>query len=349
MTITDLGMLQHTVERAGNDMSNATNRGPSAATVARRIAAAERGAGSRSNGYHQPEWSHAAGPNTAFVSETHQPMGESQTVDEPRRTATRRAPSFGSVLAQYLSNHWQTSSSGDVLRTSPRNNSIQQVPDWIRHEDGHRHDNPQTESPGWATLHLGQTPASLQDPSYGDSSHSSPQGWQSACLESVLRRTYLPRTRTTPPDPLLRREELDHSPGSSTSYRRAQRSLEQQPLSAPPTSGAPSQLFLTELEVVLFRNFVERVARWIDAFSPENPFATHVPVLALQCPAILLSCLAISAKQMALVATEGQAPIQDVLALQYYQRALRAISSLLTKPEHARSDEILASCIMLSK
>ncbi|OQV05495.1 Fungal specific transcription factor domain-containing protein [Cladophialophora immunda] len=102
------------------------------------------------------------------------------------------------------------------------------------------------------------------------------------------------------------------------------------------------------MELFIFRNFVEGVARWIEAFSSENPYSTIVPMLAFECPAVLFSCLAISAKQLALKRAGHEPQITEDIAVAYYQKALKAFSSLLMQPDSARSDEILASSIMLS-
>ncbi|EXJ53750.1 uncharacterized protein A1O5_12999, partial [Cladophialophora psammophila CBS 110553] len=76
--------------------------------------------------------------------------------------------------------------------------------------------------------------------------------------------------------------------------------------------------------------------------------STVVPILALECPAVLFSCLAISAKQLALTKAGDELQIKEDVAVQYYQKALKAFSTLLMKPDSAHSDEILASSIMLS-
>lgn len=46
---------------------------------------------------------------------------------------------------------------------------------------------------------------------------------------------------------------------------------------------------------------------------------------------------------------EGESQMKDVVAVQYYQRALKALSTLLAKSDSTHSDEILAPSIMLSR
>ncbi|EXJ89998.1 hypothetical protein A1O3_03066 [Capronia epimyces CBS 606.96] len=70
----------------------------------------------------------------------------------------------------------------------------------------------------------------------------------------------------------------------------------------------------------------------------------------------MLSCLAVSAKHLFLQETgceprtqnQNEPRIPNVVAVQFYQRALKAFSALLMQSEWAGSDEILASSIMLS-
>jgi hypothetical protein len=45
----------------------------------------------------------------------------------------------------------------------------------------------------------------------------------------------------------------------------------------------------------------------------------------------------------------GEPRLRLDVAVQYYQKALHAFSTLLMKPDSANSDEILASSIMLSR
>ncbi|ETI25207.1 hypothetical protein G647_04580 [Cladophialophora carrionii CBS 160.54] len=51
---------------------------------------------------------------------------------------------------------------------------------------------------------------------------------------------------------------------------------------------------------------------------------------------------------MAFMREQGEPRLRLDVAVQYYQKALNAFSALLTKPDSAHSDEILASSIMLS-
>ncbi|KAL5333038.1 hypothetical protein BJX70DRAFT_392501 [Aspergillus crustosus] len=60
------------------------------------------------------------------------------------------------------------------------------------------------------------------------------------------------------------------------------------------------------------------------------------------------SCLALSAKQMALKSSPGEEGEHENVAIGYYRKAVRTFSVLLADSDHARSDEILASSIILS-
>ncbi|KAL4955669.1 fungal-specific transcription factor domain-containing protein [Aspergillus filifer] len=120
--------------------------------------------------------------------------------------------------------------------------------------------------------------------------------------------------------------------------------------SAAPTrivvSNEPIQL--TSEEVPIFRNYVETVSRWIDSFSPDRPFYSIVPIIALTCPALMYSCLSLGAKQLALKSPVDEQNARANVAIGYYQKAVRTVSALLADPTYASNDGILASSIILS-
>lgn len=57
----------------------------------------------------------------------------------------------------------------------------------------------------------------------------------------------------------------------------------------------------------LLRDFSERAGMWMDLFDLRLFFATAVPVLAVRCPLLLYSCVALSAKSLARV--DGRKPV----------------------------------------
>ncbi|KAK4547110.1 hypothetical protein LTR36_001331 [Oleoguttula mirabilis] len=57
----------------------------------------------------------------------------------------------------------------------------------------------------------------------------------------------------------------------------------------------------------LLRDFSERAGLWMDLFDLNRFFAQKVPVLAIRCPLLLYSCVALSAKSLARV--EGRKPV----------------------------------------
>lgn len=121
------------------------------------------------------------------------------------------------------------------------------------------------------------------------------------------------------------------------------------------SEGIPSTSFRTTTparlegaEVLVFRNYVHRVSHWLDAFTRDKPFSSSVPALALHCPVLLHSCLAYSGRQIALTA-HGQARSRhEALSVYYYRTALHTLGRLLHNAECVRSDEILASSMILS-
>ncbi|KAK5800582.1 hypothetical protein VI817_002794 [Penicillium citrinum] len=86
----------------------------------------------------------------------------------------------------------------------------------------------------------------------------------------------------------------------------------------------------------------------IDSFSRDQPFYSVVPMLALRCPVLMNSCLALSAKQLALKAPADEMALRANIAIKYHQRAIRGISKLITDPACAWNDGILASSVILS-
>ncbi|KAL3467672.1 fungal-specific transcription factor domain-containing protein [Aspergillus heterothallicus] len=105
---------------------------------------------------------------------------------------------------------------------------------------------------------------------------------------------------------------------------------------------------LTSAEIPIFRNYVETVSRWIDSFSRDQPFYSAVPLMALNCPVLMYSCLALSAKHSALKAPADEERKCDNVAIFYHQKAVKALSTLLADSEWASNDAILASSIILS-
>ncbi|KAJ5395132.1 uncharacterized protein N7487_009435 [Penicillium crustosum] len=108
------------------------------------------------------------------------------------------------------------------------------------------------------------------------------------------------------------------------------------------------QLPLTAAEILIFRNYVETVSRWIDSFSEDRPFYSDVPIMALRCPVLMNSCLALSAKQLALKSSDEEMATREKVAVKYHQKAIKAISSILADSACAWHDEILASSVILS-
>lgn len=86
----------------------------------------------------------------------------------------------------------------------------------------------------------------------------------------------------------------------------------------------------------------------IDSFSRDQPFYRKVPIMALRCPVLMNSCLALSMKQSTLKASGDEQRIRENAAIHYHQKAIKALSTLLADTECASRDEILASSIILS-
>lgn len=86
----------------------------------------------------------------------------------------------------------------------------------------------------------------------------------------------------------------------------------------------------------------------IDSFSEDRPFYSDVPIMALRCPVLMNSCLALSAKQLALKSSDEEMATREKVTVKYHQKAIKAISSILADSACAWHDEILASSVILS-
>ncbi|KIX97845.1 uncharacterized protein Z520_06623 [Fonsecaea multimorphosa CBS 102226] len=274
------------------------------------------------------------GTNSKATSQSFEPA----TSDKDQLAAT--PASFGPVLAQYLSDQ---SSSCDLFRVS----HPEVYKDLNHRGDDPRRDISDTASPTYSKSGSNQNALFSQDCLDRESPQSSPQASLQPASDKSRYDGHLASVSCSRTGLYSRRDVLDGFRQNivSNSYP-AGSGIKNSP--PPGELGPNSPLYLTQLELFILRNFVERVARWIEAFSLENPYSTTVPILALECPAVLFSCLAISAKQLVLTRTGSEPQITDDVAVEYYQKALKAFSTLLMEPDSAHSDKILASSIMLS-
>ncbi|KIW82924.1 hypothetical protein Z517_02167 [Fonsecaea pedrosoi CBS 271.37] len=279
------------------------------------------------------------GTNTAVNSRVTSPFLGPSTIDKAEAVTT--PASFGPVLAQYLS---EQSFSYDSFQTSHHGVSR----DLDHHGDESRQRRTSnTASPSLSRQggrHAGLFSPSRQD---RDSSHSSPQTSPLTVSDSVPINGHPASIPRSPSGLYPWHGQLSGLGHSAVSDRRSTKSVTK---SSPPFEevGSNIPLYLTEMDLFVLRHFVERVAGWIDAFSSENPYSTIVPIFALECPAVLFSCLAIAGKQLALTRAGAEAQITEDVAVEYYQKALKAFSTLLMEADSAYSDKILASSIMLS-
>ncbi|PYH96545.1 hypothetical protein BO71DRAFT_174525 [Aspergillus ellipticus CBS 707.79] len=117
---------------------------------------------------------------------------------------------------------------------------------------------------------------------------------------------------------------------------------------APTSFRLTNSIQLLDAELPLFRNYVDKISKWVDSFSHDQPFYLQVPAMALQCPMLLHSCLAVSAKQMSRVTPANSSSELQKYSVFYYQQALREMGHFLIEPHYSDSDEYLASSIILS-
>jgi hypothetical protein len=162
---------------------------------------------------------------------------------------------FGPVLAQYVS---EQSASRDSFQIS-RNYSHR---DPNRDETVLQEDISRTAGPTHTSQDSDQNLLSSGALANKSPSQSSSQASPSGNFESVLLHARLASRPCLSTEPCSRRGGLDRLERNSVAERRSQPYATESP-SSPVGSATPSPLRLTELEVVIFRNFVERVARWV--------------------------------------------------------------------------------------
>ncbi|KAI5366354.1 Putative zn(2)-C6 fungal-type DNA-binding domain, fungal transcription factor [Septoria linicola] len=94
-----------------------------------------------------------------------------------------------------------------------------------------------------------------------------------------------------------------------------------------------------EQEYVLWQNYINEVAPWLDKFDIYRHFELVLPMLAKHHPHIKYSILALSSRQMELKEKKPD----NSCSLALYQHAIHLLSPLL----QLRTTEVLASCVVL--
>lgn len=94
-----------------------------------------------------------------------------------------------------------------------------------------------------------------------------------------------------------------------------------------------------EEEYVLWQNYIEEVAPWLDKFDINRHFELVLPMLAKSYPHLRYSILALSSRQLELKAKKPD----NSCSLALYQHAIHLLSPLL----HHRTSVVLGSCIVL--
>ncbi|KAL7270044.1 hypothetical protein RUND412_007257 [Rhizina undulata] len=101
-------------------------------------------------------------------------------------------------------------------------------------------------------------------------------------------------------------------------------------------------LGLDPAEAVLFRNYVENVASWIDLFDPRQTFTHQVPQLSLYNPGLLTSILALSAKHTSRLNSSN---INPHTSISYYNSTLHTLSTTF---HPTLSPQLFATAILVS-
>lgn len=114
-----------------------------------------------------------------------------------------------------------------------------------------------------------------------------------------------------------------------------------------------------KLEFVLFRYFIDNLARWFDVCDPERHFEFIVPQRARWCPPLMNAILAASARHLTRV-QKHQTPSSTVhydgtpllelkteTALQYHSECIKDLLRLSMDPDQTKSENLLAAAIIL--
>lgn len=121
-----------------------------------------------------------------------------------------------------------------------------------------------------------------------------------------------------------------------------------QGLESPPWR-SKTPLTMKPREVEIFDNFVARISRWLDLFDPMQSFSTHVPHLAMHNFGLLNAILALSICHLSLTPRHvNKITLNRTDAVQYYHEALRYIQDAMKHDSYNRSDELLATCLIIS-
>ncbi|KAM3419770.1 hypothetical protein BST61_g3103 [Cercospora zeina] len=94
-----------------------------------------------------------------------------------------------------------------------------------------------------------------------------------------------------------------------------------------------------EQEFMLWQNYIDELAPWLDKFDIYRHFELVLPILAKHHPHLKYSILALSARQKELVEKKPD----NSCSLALYQHAIHLLSPLL----QLRTTEVLASCLVL--
>ncbi|GME90260.1 unnamed protein product [[Candida] boidinii] len=103
----------------------------------------------------------------------------------------------------------------------------------------------------------------------------------------------------------------------------------------------PPQISKDE-RVILMKNYIDEVSTWLDMFNKDRHFGTIIPILAEDCPALMYSILALSAKQYE--NTHSNYPKERALCL--YQHALQQLVNNSSYTSKITSS-VLAACVIL--
>ncbi|KAH9217938.1 hypothetical protein DL95DRAFT_434513 [Leptodontidium sp. 2 PMI_412] len=139
------------------------------------------------------------------------------------------------------------------------------------------------------------------------------------------------------------------SPCSSSSPQLLERNFSMNSIAEKVRWQAPAPIELSQYELFIFRNFVQRISLWIDLFDPTQSFSTFVPHLALRNVGLMKAILALSARHISLnpgIAAERPNDRND--ALQYYNETLHYLSKAMQYESYKTSLELLATALIVS-
>ncbi|KAL1864914.1 hypothetical protein VTK73DRAFT_5600 [Phialemonium thermophilum] len=154
------------------------------------------------------------------------------------------------------------------------------------------------------------------------------------CLMLNTAQTAAPTREATPAAPGGADAPETHAPGSVAASSSTNKTKDVQSLYR-----ETGDVLAHPHRLQYLKNYVAKVAPWLDMFDSSGAFGIQIPILARSSPALLYAVLALSARQMERKERRKQA----FDSLELYQEAIRLLTPLL----QAHDEHIIPICVIL--